>query len=151
VRVTTSGKPADKGGSVEAISADGRHVLFYSAASNLAVAPSTHGTCVIPAEYGQGGQLRTPEERRPCSDLYATDPATGETELISIGLGGRPSNEGARSAYYFGRPAISAHGGYVVFTSDSTNLVAGRDSNKGPDVFLRDLKAHTTTLISIAR
>jgi hypothetical protein len=46
---------------------------------------------------------------------------------------------------------VSEDGRYVFFTSISTWLVVGSDTNQGSDVFLRDLKTHTTTLISAAR
>src|SRR5205085_1124349 len=44
--------------------------------------------------------------------------------------------------------AISGDGRYVAFTSSANNLVPG-DSNQALDVFLRDLQANTTTLVSI--
>src|SRR5207249_10445981 len=44
-------------------------------------------------------------------------------------------------------PAISSDGRYVVFTSSADNLVPG-DSNKKEDVFIRDLQASTTALVS---
>jgi Tol biopolymer transport system component len=43
---------------------------------------------------------------------------------------------------------ISADGRYVVFESDASNLVPG-DTNNGTDIFLRDMQAGTTELISV--
>jgi Tol biopolymer transport system component len=48
-------------------------------------------------------------------------------------------------------PSLSADGRYAVFTSAETNLAPGqRDGNGDQDVFLRDLVAGTTTLVSRA-
>ena len=46
-------------------------------------------------------------------------------------------------------PSMSADGRRVAFDSDATNL-ASRDRNHATDVFVRDLRAHTTTLVSRA-
>ncbi|TML53622.1 MAG: hypothetical protein E6G15_08965 [Actinobacteria bacterium] len=47
-----------------------------------------------------------------------------------------------------GALGISADGHYVAFTSLASNLVAG-DVNEITDVFVRDLRAGTTTLVSL--
>jgi Tol biopolymer transport system component len=46
-------------------------------------------------------------------------------------------------------PAISAHGRYVAFQSEASNLVA-RDTNGQPDVFVRDRLTGTTERVSVA-
>ncbi|HWD90774.1 MAG TPA: hypothetical protein VG938_00355 [Verrucomicrobiae bacterium] len=46
-------------------------------------------------------------------------------------------------------PAISGDGRYVAFSSYASNLIAG-DTNNSQDVFLRDLQAGTTTLVSVS-
>ena len=46
------------------------------------------------------------------------------------------------------RPAISANGRYIAFSSGASNLVAG-DTNAAADVFLRDTVAGTTTRVSV--
>ena len=45
---------------------------------------------------------------------------------------------------------ISADGRFVVFESFASDLVA-KDTNGGFDVFVRDLKAKRTTLVSVNR
>ena len=45
-------------------------------------------------------------------------------------------------------PTFSANGRYVAFASDATDLVPG-DTNGHSDVFVRDLKLHTTYLVSV--
>jgi Tol biopolymer transport system component len=91
-----------------AISADGRYVGFTSAASNL-VAGDTNAN----------------------SDVFLRDRHTGETERVSVDSGERQANGAS------GRPAISADGRYVSFSSLASNLVAG-DTNDRVDVFVRD-------------
>ena len=46
-------------------------------------------------------------------------------------------------------PVLSSNGRYVAFTSNAHNIVT-KDKNHASDVFVRDLVANTTTLVSIA-
>jgi Tol biopolymer transport system component len=46
------------------------------------------------------------------------------------------------------RPAVSADGRYVAFVSDASDLADQPDRNQAPDVFVRDLRASRTELIS---
>jgi hypothetical protein len=64
-------------------------------------------------------------------------------ELVSVNHEGTDSGNGS-SSY----SKISADGRFVVFTSSSDDLVS-MDSNGRPDVFVRNLKNGTTTLVSI--
>jgi Tol biopolymer transport system component len=91
------------------ISADGRFVAFYSAATNL-----------VPAETSGG------------LDVFVRDLVTGRTRLVSRNSAGAPGN------YNSYRPSISADGRFVAFDSIATNLVL-RDTNGRSDVFVRDL------------
>lgn len=102
-----------------AISADGRHVAFKSRATNL-----------VP---GDGNER---------DDVFVHDLDTGITRLASIGVDG----SGADS--YSDNPALSADGRHVVFTSAATNLVEGGDGIDVVDVFVRDMVAGTTVLVS---
>src|SRR4051812_2701538 len=47
-------------------------------------------------------------------------------------------------------PSISGDGRFVAFTSSATNLVAGMPAGQTGNIFVRDLQAQTTTLISSA-
>ena len=67
------------------------------------------------------------------------------TTLITVGKTGEPANEGTWDG-----PAISANGRYVVFASEATNLVVGRDTNRRSDVFIRDRLTGVTDLVSVA-
>lgn len=64
------------------------------------------------------------------------------TIRVSVGPGGVQGNGPSAEA------ALSADGNLVSFLSASTNLVAG-DSNGWPDIFVRDLVAGTTQLVSV--
>ncbi len=67
------------------------------------------------------------------------------TTLITVGATGKPANEETWDG-----PAISANGRYVVFASEATNLVVGRDTNRRSDVFIRDRLTGVTARVSVA-
>jgi hypothetical protein len=104
------------------VSADGRFVAFQSGATNLSL--------------DDGDAQR---------DVYVRDLQSGTTTLVSRadGLAGIKGNRASDGG------TISADGRYVVFGSESTNLSAD-DSDAATDVYVRDLQAHTTTLVSRA-
>jgi len=101
------------------ISADGRYVAFYSAASDL-----------VPGD-GNGRE-----------DVFVRDLGAGTTTRVSVNTNGGDS--GGNS----GGPSISADGRYVAFFSAASDLVPG-DGNGRDDVFVRDLGAGTTTRVSV--
>lgn len=73
--------------------------------------------------------------------VYVRDLETGATELVSRSSAGVPAM-GASA-----RPSISADGRRVVFTSDAWNLSPAK-CNPARGIFVRDLEAGTTTLVS---
>ncbi|NYB52681.1 MAG: PD40 domain-containing protein [Methanobacteriaceae archaeon] len=101
------------------ISADGRYVVFDSAATNL-----------------------VPDDTNRQNDLFVHDRILHLTERVNLGPGGVQAN--AVSAW----PAISADGRYVVYYSQATNLVPD-DTNALADVFLYDRITHQTQRISV--
>ena len=101
------------------ISADGRYVVFQSAATNL-VAGDTNAAL----------------------DVFVRDRQTGTTTRVSVTNGGAQANAAS------GEAQISSDGRYVVFTSTGTSLVAG-DTNGLSDVFVRDRQAGTTSRVSL--
>ena len=101
------------------ITPDGRYVLFYSEATDI-----------VPL-----GAVRT-------SDLFVRDLVTGQTKMASINLAGTPSTSPTR----FG--LISDNGRFVVFTGFANNI-ANNDTNSSQDVFIRDMEAGTTKLVSL--
>lgn len=104
-----------------AISADGRYVVFESYATDLVA-----------------------NDSNLYRDVYVRDRAAGVTVLVSVNRAGATSSNPSNTV---GAPAISADGRYVAFASAASDLVTG-DANGRTDVFLRDLKARATTLVS---
>jgi Tol biopolymer transport system component len=76
-------------------------------------------------------------------DVFVYDRKKGTTELVSV------SSDGTEGNLHSFEPSISADGRYVTFYSEATNL-APDDDNNATDVFVRDRKADTTTLLSVA-
>jgi hypothetical protein len=108
--------------SAATISADGRMIAFVSTASNLVV-NDTNGTV---------------------SDLFVRDLQTGMTKLVSVNSAGTGSGNSQSIV-----PVISADGRFVVFMSTATNLVTQADANRNYDVFVRDIAAGKTSLVSV--
>src|SRR2546423_12300599 len=119
ISLAVDGREADGASFTPSISADGRYVAFASAASTL-VAGDTNGM----------------------EDVFVYDRVAGTTERVSLSSLGV---EGDGASY---GPAISADGRHVAFTSAASNLTPG-DSNDEVDVFVRDLAAQTTLLVSV--
>jgi Tol biopolymer transport system component len=106
----------------------GKRVAFLSFAANL----------VPNATTGRG--------------VYLRDVAAGTTSLVSVGQHGEPARCepsicGPDAPDYGAAEAISAHGRFVVFTSNATNIVPGAGHDR-IDLFVRDLQAGVTTLES---
>ncbi len=124
VSVNTTGVAANALSAINAISDDGRYVLFQSDASDL-VAGDTNNA----------------------RDVFVRDRVNGVTLLVSATATGKPGN---RASGDTGRPAVmSADGRYVAFESLASNLI-GSDHNNARDVFVRDLVNAQTTLVSVA-
>lgn len=102
------------------VSADGRFVVFESAADNLFAG-----------------------DRNGASDVFVKDLSTGLVLLVSAGIKGAP---GAGAS---GQASISADGRFVVFESLAEDLVAD-DTNLQSDVFVRDLQTGSTTRASLS-
>ncbi|MHB8523127.1 MAG: TolB family protein [Limisphaerales bacterium] len=101
------------------LSADGRFAGFVSDASNLA-ANDTNGL----------------------EDVFVCDRLRGTNVLVSVNTNGVSGNGFSSS------PIVSADGRFVAFLSTATDL-APNDTDNLPDVYLRDVKSGTTTLISV--
>ena len=114
---TSGGIPNSYAGS-PAISQNGRYVAFQSASTNL-VSTTTNG------QY----------------QIYVRDRFSGTTTLASISSSGTVGNS------YSTQPRISSDGKYVVFTSNSSNLVSG-DTNAKTDAFIHNMATGNTDLIS---
>ena len=101
-------------------SADGRYVAFGSEAGNL-VANDTNGF----------------------QDVFVRDLVVGTNLLVSVSTNGLSPGDGLSRD-----PVVSADGRYVAFSSMAGNLVPG-DTNRSEDVFVRDMQAGTTLLVSV--
>ena len=100
------------------LSADGRMVVFHSAASNL-VPGDTNGVL----------------------DVFVHDRVTGETLRASVGEAGAQGDDDSAA------PSISGDGTVVAFNSTATNLTGTADLNGMPDVFVRNLATRETVRI----
>jgi RHS repeat-associated protein len=103
-----------------AFSADGRYVLFETAASNL-----------VPQSAAFEGR-----------NVYLRDRQLGTTVVVTIGASGLNATGGSAAT-------MTPDGRYVGFVSGENDLIAGlSDTNGTFDVFLRDMQTGTTELIS---
>ncbi|HVM11483.1 MAG TPA: hypothetical protein VM638_03270, partial [Actinomycetota bacterium] len=175
--VASSGAEADGLSADPEISADGRFVAFTSAASNL-VPEDTNGTYDVfvrdlvlgttervsvgadGAQSPEGANDATinadgryvgfsssstnlvPGDTNGWGDAFVRDRLAETTFRVSLGTGGVEANLGG------GDPDLSPDGGHVAFTSISTNL-DGVDGSVGGDIFVRDLAADRTRLVSV--
>lgn len=122
VSVSTDGTAGGNGQSLDpTISADGRYVTFESYASDL-VANDTNGSTV---------------------DVFVRDLEEGVTTLVSVNADGTGSANGHSQ-----EATISADGRHVLFESDATDLAANDTNGHGWDIFLRDLDAGVTHLVT---
>jgi hypothetical protein len=175
VSVATNGTPSDWGIFGTSVSADGRYVAFASDADDLS--PLDHngardvflrdvqaGTTTLvsvgwngwQATYGSDGVSMSSDGRYVafhCNDPFVQDDTNGVSDVFvrdmqagtivraSLGVSGVEGNDSS------GNASMSADGRYVAFVSQATNLVPG-DTNGVTDVFVRDLQAGTTSLVS---
>jgi len=161
------------------ISSDGRYILFSSSANNLTPGDkqpigldiflrdhASNSIILVSANYsGTGGgngssisaMLSTnaryvafqsdasdllPGDTNGVSDIFVRDLQAGTNILVSVAVGGGFANGASTD------PVMTPDGRWIAFISAATNLVAG-DTNGIPDVFIRDLVAQTTTLVSV--
>lgn len=78
--------------------------------------------------------------------IYVYDRMNNSNLVVSATLGGDNSGNGDSR-----NPIISWDGRYVYFNSDASDLTADVDRNIFADVFVRDLTAGTTRLLSVNR
>jgi Tol biopolymer transport system component len=124
VSSTAAGVQGDRTSSQSSISDDGRYVAFTSSSSNL-----------VPPDVGGAGQ----------TDIYRKDLSDGS--IIRVSRTPNPANAEPNASS--SRPAISADGRYIAFTSFASNLVAaGVAGTTQSNIFLYDVQADTTRIIS---
>jgi Tol biopolymer transport system component len=122
VSINASNDASGNGDSIPiGLSHDNRYVLFESFASDL-VNGDTNGV----------------------GDVFIRDLTLGSTLLVSVNTNGVPGNARSRSA------AMTPDGRYITFISDANDLVPG-DTNRAPDVFVRDIQGATTVCPTVQR
>lgn len=119
VSVNPAGGSADESCQPTGISTNGQYALFESTADNLAA-----------------GCTNT------VNNVFVRDLVNNLTTLVSVSTNGVEGNGNSFES------AITPNGRYVVFSSAASNLVTN-DNNGIQDVFVRDLVAGTTTLVSV--
>ena len=77
-------------------------------------------------------------------DIYVRDLTTGVVDLVTVNATG----DGSGNDWSLDPGDFSPDGSRLAFTSPASNLVQG-DANQGADLFVRDLAARTTTLVSV--
>lgn len=120
VSVSSSGAQGNGESSWSDLSADGRFVVFSSAATNL-VPGDTNGT----------------------RDVFAHDRQTGKTTRVSVNRAGKQGDGWSWD------PSISADGRFVAFWSEASNLVPGYFNDYG-GVFVHDRQTGITTRASVS-
>ena len=119
VDIDTAGGEPDNFAERPDISADGRFVVFVSPATDI-VDDDTNGF----------------------SDVFRRELATADTVRVSVADDESEADDGAN------HPHVSGNGSLVVFESNAMALVA-EDSDSASDVFLRDVTAQTTEIVSL--
>jgi Tol biopolymer transport system component len=119
VSQSTAGVFGNHDSDLSRISADGNRIIFQSVATTL----------VLGLIYSD---VR----------IYMREISTGVTIMASV------NNAGESSSTHSYNPDISPDGRFVTFQSQSSNLVGG-DANGVQDIFMRDLTAGMTSLISM--
>lgn len=106
-------------------SPDGTRIAFTSQANDLGPPDSTRG-----GPLGGG------------HDVYLRDLVSGTTTLVSVDAAGTDSGDGPSE-----RPVFGPDASRIAFTSQASDL-GPTDTNGFADVYVRDLTAGTSTLVS---
>lgn len=117
----------DSNGHTVGLSANGRFVVYTSAASNL-----------------------VPNDTNGVADVFVTDVLTRQTTRVSVDSHGAQGNGASDGSALGGSQSgigISDDGYTIAFMSSATNLVAS-DTNGAPDVFWHDRRTKKTELAS---
>ena len=175
VSVNSAGEEGNDASGISAISGDGRFVAFGSNATNLIAGGNLpfnifvhdrqtgiteivsvsssgrqgEGFSSAPAISDDGRFVAFDSDatnlvqgdQNNTTDVFRHDRDTGETILISVNSAGQQGDSSSHA------PAISADGRFVVFHANSS--LAPEDTNEQTDVYVRDVQAGITALVSI--
>lgn len=125
--------------------------IVQAASVAAATGLTGNGDSVTPALTPDGGVLAfasgapdlVPGDANGAADIFALDLGTGALGLVSVPEGSAEGANGPSTG-----PLISADAHYVIFESLASNLVSS-DLNGQSDIFVRDLAAGTTRLVSV--
>jgi Tol biopolymer transport system component len=117
--VSTAGVQGNYASSVATLCADGSRVAFQS----------------------QAGNFSKIDKKGASVDVFLRDLVAGTTTLVSVDSSGAAANDASFA------PMISEDGTTVAFASQATNL-SPNDADGVYDVFVRDLNAGTTAIVS---
>lgn len=132
IRLSTNsaGTGGGNGGSdIPLIDRGGRFVVFNTAATNMSTLPDTNELL----------------------DIFIYDLKTGTKKLITVNAAGNATGAGISPAFtdHGVQYVISTNGRYVVFTSQSGDLVANDNNGGADDVFRYEVATQTKTLVSV--
>jgi len=122
VSVTGNGQQADSNSTSASISGDGRYITFESEATNL-----------------------VPGDTNGLPDIFVFDILSKQTTRVSVTSTGIQATGGITGSY---SPSITKDGRYIVYVSETTNLVPG-DTNGRSDIFVFDTLSKQTTRVSV--
>jgi Tol biopolymer transport system component len=154
VSISSSGDLGDAWSDSPALSADGRFIVFRSAAENLVTDDSNGQADIFIHDRLTGTTQRIPaplnsiiydprisangraviyrvEDAQGWIQAYIYDRLMGQTELVSVSTTGERANQWVES------PSIAADGRYVAFTTLADNLIYG-DRNNATDAIIHD-------------
>jgi uncharacterized repeat protein (TIGR01451 family) len=115
------------------LSPDGRKVAFTSKASNLG--PTDTDKCLV---------HWNPPVHGPCGDVFIRDLTTGATTLVTANGDNTDSGNRTADVEWF---TFSPDGTKILFNTYNGDFGMADDNDAG-DVYVRDLAARTTTLVS---
>lgn len=133
VSISSEGKRGDDSTLFSTVSANGRHVLFFSWSTNLVEGDTN--TCRMWQVPGQCPDVFVHDRDADGDGVFdETHPLARKTVRVSV------ASDGTQGNHHVGPGAISPDGRYVVFQSWASNLVPG-DTNGVGDVLMHDRDA----------
>lgn len=120
ISAASNGEEGNGDSYLPSISDDGKTVAFESLSTNLVQA-----------------------DKNSVKDIFVWKANTNNIETVSIGIGGVEANAESME------PAVSGDGKYIAFTSMASNISTTEKGTSNNNVFLRDLQAGTTVMISV--
>jgi Tol biopolymer transport system component len=175
VSLTSGGGEPDARSFEPDVSADGRFVVFTTAAGlvpedingveDVYIRDLAAGTTAIVSKGGNGPS-RAPAispdglfvtytstattlvagDTNEVADVFLADLKFRRTQRVSVSTSGRQQNRAVEKPFFIVSD-VSRDGRYVAWDSDATNLVRG-DTNRDTDVFVRDVNTQTTERVS---